>query len=206
MTGWIVGSGDETRWRCWTALGPEWTEDRSKATRYARREDAEAVHAGDEDAWTVVPYDDAAHAWRCFHCDEVFTDERCARDHFGRDETCEPACQIKMGAERSLLTALRRAENDAADAWAAIHSESTDAAKAYHAQLARHQEQLRITEELGFERGMREAVPAAVIALAEAMAYLEGEDPLHVSGGFRNVAIREKIRTILFIRSDGAPA
>lgn len=98
-----------------------------------------------------------APGWRCFHCDEVFTDERCARDHFGRDETCEPACKIKMGAERSLLTALRRAENDAADAWAAIHSESTDAAKAYHAQHARHQEQLRIAEELGFERGLAAA-------------------------------------------------
>ncbi|RWB67610.1 hypothetical protein [Mesorhizobium sp.] len=201
--GWIVGSGDEKRWRCWTALGPEWTEDREKATRYARREDAEAVHAGDEDAWIVVPYDDAAaYPWRCFHCDEVFTDERCARDHFGADETREPACRIKMGAERSMLTALRRAEADAADAWFKIHNEATDSAKAFYAQAARHQEQLRAAEELGYERGLRDAIPAAVIVLAETMAYLEGSDPLLISGGIRNADLREKIKTILFTSAD----
>lgn len=93
-------------------------------------------------------------AWRCFHCDDVFTSERCAAAHFGRDESCEPACRIKAGAEGSLVVALRRAEKDAADAWAAIHNETTDSAKAYHAQASRHHEQLRITEELGYERGL----------------------------------------------------
>lgn len=62
--GWIVGSGDEKRWRCWNAGGPDWTEDREEATRYARRVDAEAVHADDEDAWTVVPYESA---WKPTH-------------------------------------------------------------------------------------------------------------------------------------------
>lgn len=52
--GWIVGNGDQTKWRTWCVLGPEWTDDRNKATRYARREDAELVHAEDEDAWSVV--------------------------------------------------------------------------------------------------------------------------------------------------------
>jgi nucleotide-binding universal stress UspA family protein len=33
-------------------------EERMKATRFARRIDAEAVHAGDLDAWTVQPYKD----------------------------------------------------------------------------------------------------------------------------------------------------
>lgn len=54
--GWIVGNGDGTKWRTWGAMGPEWTTDRNTATRYYRREDAEAVHRDDEDAWTIVPF------------------------------------------------------------------------------------------------------------------------------------------------------
>lgn len=97
-----------------------------------------------------------AKTWRCFHCDEVFSDEHGARLHFGRDEGRTPACQIK-GAEGSLVEALRRSENDAADAWFTIHNESTDAAKAYFAQNARHQEQLRAVEQLGYDRGIADA-------------------------------------------------
>jgi hypothetical protein len=100
-------------------------------------------------------------SWRCFHCDEVFTERYLAADHFGADETSEPACKIKMGAERSMLTALRRAERDAAEAWFKIHNEATDSAKAFYAAAARHQEQLRAAEELGYERGLRDAVAAA---------------------------------------------
>jgi plasmid stabilization system protein ParE len=92
--------------------------------------------------------------WRCFHCDEVFTDRKLACEHFGADEMSEPACQIKAGAERSMVAALRRAEKDAADAWFAIQEETTEAAKAYRAQAGRHNEQLRATEELGYERGL----------------------------------------------------
>jgi len=54
--GWIVGSGDGKRWRTWSDGMSDWTADREQATRYARREDAEAVHREDEDAWTIVPY------------------------------------------------------------------------------------------------------------------------------------------------------
>lgn len=96
----------------------------------------------------------APRHWRCFHCDEVFYDEHSAKLHFGMDQCSDPACKIKMGAEGSLVTALRRAEAELADAWAAIHNESTEAAKAYYAQQARHGEQLRAAEELGYERGL----------------------------------------------------
>lgn len=54
--GWIVGNGNGTHWRTWGACGSEWTAERDKATRYHRREDAEAVHGCDEDAWRVVPF------------------------------------------------------------------------------------------------------------------------------------------------------
>lgn len=59
--------------------------------------------------------------------------------------------------EGGLVEALRRAEKDAADAWHAIHSETADAAKACHAQSARHQEQLRAVEQTGYDRGIADA-------------------------------------------------
>lgn len=37
---------------------------------------------------------DAAQRWRCFHCDEVFTDKAEAREHFGSDEWTTPACRL----------------------------------------------------------------------------------------------------------------
>lgn len=104
--------------------------------------------------------------WRCFHCDEVFYTEQDARLHFGMDQCSDPACKIKMGAEKSLLVALRRAETELQDAWAAIHNETTEAAKAYYAQQSRHGEQLRAAEELGFERGIKDST-AQIAALEE---------------------------------------
>lgn len=92
--------------------------------------------------------------WRCFHCDEVFTDKSAARLHFGRSETSEAACIIKAGAERNLLKALRDAEQQADDAIQAMHNENTDAAKAYHQQRCRHTQALIAAEEAGYERGL----------------------------------------------------
>lgn len=94
--------------------------------------------------------------WRCFHCDENFTDRRLAALHFGASEDQEPACQIK-GSEGGLLEALRRAERDAGDAWHMIHNESTDAAKAYYAQQSRHLAQLTAMEQVGYDRGLADA-------------------------------------------------
>ena len=113
-------------------------------------------------------------AWRCFHCDETFTSEYDARLHFGADETATPACQIK-GSDRGLLGALREAERDAADAWHAVLSEATDAAKAVFSQNSRHQRQMRALEESAYEKGLADAKaypeelygPDAAAALSE---------------------------------------
>jgi hypothetical protein len=61
-TGWIVANGDGTKWGCWKNGLPDWTYNRDEATRYARREDAEAVHSEDEDAWSIKPYSIVAPA------------------------------------------------------------------------------------------------------------------------------------------------
>lgn len=56
VSGWIIGNSAGDLWRAWVNGCPEWDGDRDKATRYARREDAEAVHDADEEAWRVEPY------------------------------------------------------------------------------------------------------------------------------------------------------
>lgn len=48
--------------------------------------------------------------WVCFHCGERFTSYGSAEDHFGARPEDKPACLIKLGEERGLLMALRRAE------------------------------------------------------------------------------------------------
>lgn len=55
VVGYIVSNGARDRFRCWGQLGPEWTEDRDAALRFARRQDADAFAAEDEDAWAIVP-------------------------------------------------------------------------------------------------------------------------------------------------------
>lgn len=54
--GWIVGNGDGTKWRTWKDGWSDWTESRDDATRYHRRQDAEAVHQEDDAAWRIVPF------------------------------------------------------------------------------------------------------------------------------------------------------
>jgi hypothetical protein len=51
-----------------------------------------------------------AHGWTCFHCGETFTTPSSARDHFGCEPCADPACRIKVGEERGLVMALRKAE------------------------------------------------------------------------------------------------
>ena len=53
-----------------------------------------------------------AHGWTCFHCGETFTTPGSARDHFGCEPCADPACRIKVGEERGLVMALRKAEKE----------------------------------------------------------------------------------------------
>lgn len=94
------------------------------------------------------------HGWTCFHCGDTFTTIGAARDHFGFEPSNDPACRIKIGAERGLVMELRKAEAAAAEAWSAAHNETLDFAKAYRAQAGRHHRQIQEAEELGYERGL----------------------------------------------------
>jgi hypothetical protein len=73
------------------------------------------------------------NTWRCFHCDETFTDREAASLHFGNDEirhsmgehieaAAAPACQIKA-RDGGLLAALRHAEGEIIN----LHAQVTNA-------------------------------------------------------------------------------
>jgi hypothetical protein len=91
--------------------------------------------------------------WTCFFCGETFVERREAAAHFGMDEECTPACQIKA-SEGGLVRALRETEEALFNATCALHDESAEALKAWHAVGSRHEAALRAQEEIGYERGL----------------------------------------------------
>lgn len=82
--------------------------------------------------------------WRCFHCDEVFTDFAEAELHFGRSEYHTPVCQIDATQLRDLERQLH-----------SYHEEDTDLHRALHKQEAEHAVALRREEEKGYARGLQ---------------------------------------------------
>lgn len=90
--------------------------------------------------------------WRCFHCDEVFTDRAAAADHFGSDPMASPACQISA-EQRGLLNALRNAEDEIAR----YRGEDSDKDRAMAAMAADHAQALVRAEEAGYAKGLRDA-------------------------------------------------
>lgn len=92
-----------------------------------------------------------AHEWRCFHCDEVFTNPEHAQEHFGREESSAPACKIR-GSEGHLITYIRRLEAELAT----YRNDSDLITRAWMAKEAEHSEALRREEEKGYARGVRD--------------------------------------------------
>ncbi len=95
-----------------------------------------------------------AHGWTCFHCGETFTTPGSARLHFGVTPDKNPGCVLKVGvgAERGLLAALRKAE----DQIACHLADESPLQRIYVDNQYRHSEALRVAEELGYERGVRD--------------------------------------------------
>lgn len=101
--------------------------------------------------------------WTCFHCGETFTTQGAARDHFGFDPASDPACRIKLGAERGLVMALRKSEADCEELRRLLHDETCEAYRLYAAQTTRHRDQIMSAEEAGYEKGLSDgrAIEAA---------------------------------------------
>ena len=84
--------------------------------------------------------------WRCFHCDEQFTDPQEAELHFGINETREPACHIGITAIRQMQHDLDRYRDGDGDKDREMIGMGN-----------RHAQALRREEEIGYARGVRDA-------------------------------------------------
>lgn len=89
-----------------------------------------------------------AHTWRCFHCDEVFTDHDEARLHFGPSIYSEPSCRVSPERLRELELQID-----------AYRQEDTELHRAMHGMQCKHQLDLRREEEAGYARGLRDGRP-----------------------------------------------
>lgn len=90
--------------------------------------------------------------WRCFHCDEVFTNPRHAAEHFGYEEGFTPACKLSI-SEGHLITYIRKLEAEINR----HRREDSDVLRAMHAREAEQFEAVRRAEERGYDRGVQEA-------------------------------------------------
>lgn len=94
-------------------------------------------------------------SWRCFHCDEVFTDRAAAADHFGvQIDGCadDVACKINA-VDGQLVSMLREAQSELRQ----YHQEDNEAFRQFHALGAEHATELRREEEKGYARGLEDA-------------------------------------------------
>lgn len=89
------------------------------------------------------------NGWRCFYCDETFTDREAAALHFGegawpREDT--PACQIDIAEYRRMEAVQRRYQDEDADCHRALHRQANE----HHLALQR-------AEEAGYARGLKDS-------------------------------------------------
>lgn len=97
--------------------------------------------------------------WRCFHCDQFFSDADAAEKHFGASEYCEPECQISRDRFEAMQAELDRYREE--------DGPKDLQMRAMEAQQARA---LRDAEEQGYYRGvrdMRDRVEAIRMAVEE---------------------------------------
>jgi hypothetical protein len=107
-------------------------------------------------------------AWRCFHCDEVFSDADSAREHFGYSQMETPGCKLNE-IEGGLLGIVRRQEEQLRK----FYSEETASYREFYALGAEHSQALRREEEKGYARGLADASPPAPALDARTVEVLE---------------------------------
>lgn len=88
----------------------------------------------------------AGAPWRCFHCDEVFTDRAQAAIHFGTHERHHPGCQIDVAEYRRMAQVCESYGEEDAE----IH-------RLMRRQEFEHAAAVRRAEEAGYARGLHDA-------------------------------------------------
>lgn len=135
------------------ALAREYVEDASQRTYdgtngHGIREEAKRRLALIDAA--LASHQEGAHAaetgWRCFHCDEVFTDKEDAERHFGTSEQQSAACEIDITHVRWLEEQNRR-----------NFDEDTEVLRTLRGIIGEHELLRRRAEEEGYARGLADA-------------------------------------------------
>lgn len=95
------------------------------------------------------------HAWRCFHCGDVFTTIKDAASHFGLDQLQEPGCvAVLRNGESHLLDRILELERELA----CYRAEDGDVIRWQRAKAATHAQALTRAEEQGYARGVRDTL------------------------------------------------
>lgn len=135
--------------------------------------------------------------WRCFHCNEVFTDREAAADHFGvQIDGLADDCACKLNATDGLLLKMLRESQEELRRY---ENESDPQSLIFYSLGAKHVVALREEEQKGYDRGLAdgraEALQAsqtasvgedAVERVARAIdpsawAWLDRTDPSHIA-------------------------
>lgn len=88
--------------------------------------------------------------WRCFHCDETFTDEQAAYEHFGAHPHQEPGCKIDLAEYRRMESEVARMQRE-------LGEDDTMVRREMARQQGEHAAALRRAEETGYARGLKDA-------------------------------------------------
>lgn len=94
--------------------------------------------------------------WRCFFCDEVFTDRAAASEHFGVSLDSEPLCKISA-EEGGIAGKLREFEEQLIP----YRLEDSVTERRMLAMQAEHATALRREEEKGYSRGLADGIGLA---------------------------------------------
>ncbi|MDN3278806.1 hypothetical protein QWJ07_31405 [Frankia sp. RB7] len=107
--------------------------------------------------------------WRCFFCDEVFTDPKAAGNHFGCDHPGnEPLCQLAQ-----VDGGIARVIADLSEELQRYRSEDNESFREFYRLGADHVVALRNEEQKGYDRGLadgRKEVREDCAKIADAMA------------------------------------
>lgn len=90
--------------------------------------------------------------WRCFHCDDVFTDAESAALHFGVDTTEQAACRKVTADEQALLKTIAEQAKQLNE----YRTESTPADQLYYTFQSELRQKTIRAEELGYHRGLED--------------------------------------------------
>lgn len=91
----------------------------------------------------------ARKQWRCFHCGQVFTRRQDAAEHFGADQTEQPAC-VMRDHEHHLIHYIRKLEADLRQ----YRAEDSDVMRALYTLECDTARRVREAEERGYAKGV----------------------------------------------------